>query len=222
MDSLETAKRENCQFFCIDARSPLFFLNDTSYFVNIMSLVHKEEGERSSILVSKLLLHNVTFINFRADDIIYALNNNVDELVINKFFSVECNCDSNSFISVYRIAIIKLLSLPDVKEQIDIFLFHICKQIDKTFSRARMYRWRAEEYQDKDLFSKYEYYVKHNINLLFMLYEELIENDDLWVKIVRYPYKYFHQEILERLRKDILEKINKREIVKVLLNYYSF
>ena len=187
-----------------------------------MSLVHKEEGERSSILVSKLLLHNVTFINFRADDILYALNNKVDELVINKFFSVECNCDSNSFISVYRIAIIKLLSLPDAKEQIDIFLFQICKQIDRTFSRARMYRWRAVERQSIDCFSKYEFYVKHNINLLFMLYEMLAENDSLWTKIVQYRYKYFHQKILERLRKDILEKANKREIVKGLLSYYSF
>lgn len=222
MDSLEAAKREKCQFFCLDARSQLFFLNDASYFVNIMSLVHKEEGERSSILVSKLLLHNVTFINFRADDILYALNNNVDELVINKLFSVECNCDSNSFISVYRIAIIKLLSLPDAKEQIDIFLFQICKQIDRTFSRARMYRWRAVERQSIDCFSKYEFYVKHNINLLFMLYELLAENDSLWTKIVQYRYKYFHQKILERLRKDILEKANKREIVKGLLSYYSF
>lgn len=224
MDSLETARRERCHFLCIDAKAPLFFPSDANYFVNIMSLVHREEGERSSVLVAKLLAHNVTFINFRADDIIYSLVNGIDEMVIGKFFSVECNCDFVSFISVYRIAIIKLLSFSYGKAQMDAFLIQICKQIDRTFSRARMYQWRAEKYQDMNMFTKYEYYAKYNISLLIMLHETLIENVDLWKKIARYPYRYFDIQILEKLSNALLrnEEVNNLEVMKGLLNFYSF
>lgn len=222
MDSLEVAKREKCQFFCIDARAPLYFADDTDYFICIMSLVHKEEGEKSSALVSKLLSHNVTFVNFRATDIIYSLVNRMDERIVSKFFSIKSSCDLDSFLNVYQIAITDILSSLGLKEEMDAFLLHICKQIDRTFSRARRYKRKAEEYQDTDFLSKYTYYAQYNIKLLFMLYEVLSEEDGLLDKISKYTYKYFDTQILKLINETLGKngKDNKFELVKGLLRTY--
>lgn len=224
MDSLEAAKREKCQYLCIDARAPLFFSNDKKYFVNIMSIVHREEGEKLSILVTKLLAHNVTFINFRSDDITYSLDYEIDETIISKFFAIDCSCDSTSFISVYRRAIIELLSSEKSNDKMQIFLLHICEQIDRTFSRARMCRWRYEEYHNKDQLQKYEYYTRHNINLLFMLYKTIADNYDLWNMVCNYSYKYFDTIILKKLCSLLHKnkKIGYLDIEKGLIGYYSF
>jgi hypothetical protein len=223
MDSLEAAKRENCSFLCIDARVPLYFCEDANYFINIMSLVHREEEKKSSIFVTKLLAHNVTFINFRADDIIDSLENEIDETIITKFFAIEPCCDSDSFINVYHMAICKLCSSGN-EEKMERYLSFICKQIDRTYSRARMCRWRFEEYKNMEEDEKYIYYVRHNILLLFMLNDALENSEELWNKICSYPYKYFDTSILENIRKSTEknENVNRREVAEELVGYYAF
>jgi hypothetical protein len=223
MDSLETAKREDCHFLCIDARVPLCFRKDANYFINIMSLVHKEEGKYSSNFVTKLLAHNVTFVNFRADDIVYSLENEVDDSIINKFFAIETSCDSDSFINVYHSAIIKLFSGINNEMQ-ERFLSHICRQVDITYSRARMCRLRFEKYKNAEEGEKCKYYVKHNISLLFMLNETLEGNEELWNKICSYPYKYFNISILEKIHEASYdsERGNRLEVLKDMIGYYAF
>ena len=223
MDSLAAAKREDCHFLCIDGRVPLLFSKDQNYFINLISLVNSEEGDESSLFKTKLLAHNVTFVNFSANDIIYSLNNEIEEKIFNKFFAIDCGCDSSSFINVYYSAIMILLSSPQKDNKLDKLLFQICKQIDRTFSRARMCRWRVREYRDVKENVKYMFYVKHNIMLLFMLKNVFKKNDKIWNKICNYSYKYFNVSILDKIYGTDLEtnKINQEEIVRDLIGYYS-
>lgn len=221
MDSLEAAKREKCHFLCIDARSPLFFPKDVDCFINIMSLIHREVGDKSSILVTKLLTHNVTFINFRADDIVYSLSNEVEEKVFSKFFAIDCSCDSNSYLSVYHLAILKVLSVLG-EDKLDKLLIQICKQIDITFSRARMCKWRMHEYESVEESIKYQFYVKHNMMLLFMLHDVFIDTCKFWNRICKYDYKYFNVSILEKIHRTNLDNTNRADVAEELVGYYSF
>lgn len=90
-----------------------------------MSLVHREAGDKSSILVTKLLSHNIMFINFRADDIVYSLNNEVEDKVFNKSFAIDCSCDSDSYLNVYYVAIMKVL-FAEEKDKLEKLLRQIC------------------------------------------------------------------------------------------------
>lgn len=72
------------------------------------------------------------------------------------------------------------------------------------------------------LYCKYQFYVKHNKALLFMLYDMLMDYSKVWNNICIYDYKYFNVSIFNKIHRSNSDKISQADLVKELVGDYSF
>lgn len=212
MDSIEAAKREDCYFFTIDGKVPRLFNKEREIFINVMHLVCKMTGEPVSRVILNLLSHNITFISFGPEDIIYALNRtNIllqDSLpidasinnIINKMFSVNSTSDAISYLGVYKKTFEDIITCYGSKNAITgKFIECICRQLDRTYSRARANYLNYMENREESEYYKCIFYWKYNERLIIILRRLMINYNELWQKLREYPYRHMDVKILDKV-----------------------
>ena len=92
------------------------------------------------------------------------------------------------------------------------FIECICRQLDRTYSRARVNYLDYMENREESEYYKCIFYWKYNERLIIILRRLLINYNELWQKLYEYPYRHMDVKILDKV--DAKYGKGKKEITK--------
>lgn len=203
LDALEFAKRKKCKFLCFDAITSLFFEGGKEHMIGIMPVIQKMKNTRDDDLAAKMIYNlidkKVTFVNFSAGDIIYALKQTDEqaERKLSSFMKINTNCDVDSFCCVY-LHTVRLLLLSG-EEKLTLFLERLLQMADKVYNRARMEKWRYEQYGDDKHLQNHFLYSRFVIILIAGLIGMFFLDERISAQLYGRDYKFIPAEFIDKI-----------------------
>lgn len=205
LDTLEIAKRKNCKFLCFDAMTMLFFAKSKEYMLGIIPVIQKIKTSQTDDLGSRMIYNiidkKITFVNFNANDIIYALKQ-TDAPIDDKlkgFMKINRHCDVNSFCRVYLQTIRLLLMSKD--EKLPMFLEKLLSLTDRVYNWTRMEKWRYSQYQNEDCLSNCYIYARFVIIMLSGLIGLFGQQEKVIRQLHCREYKFIPKQFIDMISK---------------------
>ena len=221
LDTLEIAKRKNCKFLCFDAMAKLFFAESKEYILGIIPVIQNIKNSQTDELGARMIYNiidkKLTFVNFNANDIIYALKQTDDQMdnKLKGFLKINRHCDMDSFCRVYLHTIRLLLRSKD--ENLPMFLEKLLSLMDRVYNWARMEKWRYSQYQNEDSLSNYYVYAHFVIIMLSGLIGLFGQQEKITCQLYCREYKFIPKHFINMISEACDESlILKEDIINQL------
>ena len=217
LDTLEIAKRKNCKFLCFDARAKLFFAESKEYILGIIPVIQKIKNSQTDDLGARMIYNiidkKLTFVNFNANDIIYALKQTDDQMdnKLKGFLKINQHCDMDSFCRVYLHTIRLLLRSKD--ENLPMFLEKLLSLTDRVYNWAKMEKWRYSQYQNEDSLSNYYVYAHFVIVMLSGLITLFGKQEKITCQLYCREYKFIPKHFINMISEACHENLILKEDV---------
>lgn len=221
LDTLEIAKRKNCKFLCFDAMAKLFFAESKEYMLGIIPVIQKIKNSQTDELGARMIYNiidkKLTFVNFNANDIIYALKQTDDQMdnKLKGFLKINRHCDMDSFCRVYLHTIRLLLMSKD--ENLPMFLEKLLSLTDRVYNWTKMEKWRYSQYQNDDCLSNCHVYAHFVIIMLSGLISLFGHEEAVIRPLFGRDYKYIPMQFIDLISEACKEStILKEDVVNQL------
>lgn len=209
-DALELAKKNKTKFLCFDDVATRIFIQSKEHMIGIMPVIQKMRYANGNEVAVKIIYNligkNVTFVNFNATDILYALKQTGEnaEKKIMSFMNLNRDCDVNSFSRVY-LHTIRLLFLAN-DDKLLMFLKILLQLMDKIYNRARMAKWRFQQYEDDKYLRDY-YLYGHFVVITIIGLVKVCKKGELTCKLLcennyKFIPKIFIDSVIDKFMKN--------------------
>ena len=208
-DALELAKCKKTKFLCFDAMAALMFEDGKEYMTGIIPVIQKMKNAGNGDLPSKMIYNligkNLTFVNFNALDIVYALKQSDEHVAqkLNAFMKIDKNCDVDSFARVY-LHTVRILLVSE-EQKLVIFLDKLLQMVDRVYNWARMEKWRYGEYNNEQCMKNYYLYSCFVIILIAGLIVMFGHIERICIPLYERNYKYIPKKFIETIHEKIKE-----------------